>query len=550
MLAILASVSDSFSESQVSEGRIYSNDEISASSKHTLIFLQPSINLAEDLANIEEIIPDYLDLHYFDYGKIPGRQMDVNGREICVSNAAKSILCWTEEDSSLKQLLLYGDDFVSKNEVLIDFSSSGTHICSIVADINGSKIRCLGNNSHQQLGEIGLGGTGVEGNWTHVAVGKYHSCGVKDRMDVYCWGNGNFGQLGIGKNIISSKPVLVKESNREIVQLESGTYHSCTLDKAGFIDCWGSNSFGQIGDGFVGSSGYVSLGVEPGKIESIILTENSTCGIKKSIVGMVCFGWALDPEFKSGDLIEGPSHEVDFETGIDNYRINPHGKCEFYTNGSIGCSKFQTPLDRVNFDGSYFTDIYPTLEGFCGIRHDGRLECISDGEVPYRYPQGYRSIRVVEELLVGTIYGFAEEDRTDTVSISLNSHQSPQRINIVISIEGDSDNDDWGDNVEEQCNTNPFDRLDYPPDYDFDTICDRLDHDADGDGVVNSFDKFPLDSMEWKDDDGDGIGSNADSIEISPGLMSSSRVFAILSSLLLLEFLRRATKEGAESIFN
>jgi hypothetical protein len=41
-------------------------------------------------------------------------------------------------------------------------------------------------------------------------------------------------------------------------------------------------------------------------------------------------------------------------------------------------------------------------------------------------------------------------------------------------------------------------------------IKDGLDSDADGDGVINSSDAFPLDSSETIDTDGDGIGDNSD----------------------------------------
>ena len=40
--------------------------------------------------------------------------------------------------------------------------------------------------------------------------------------------------------------------------------------------------------------------------------------------------------------------------------------------------------------------------------------------------------------------------------------------------------------------------------------------DADGDGVVDANDQFPLDAAEWQDSDGDGIGNNADAFPNNP----------------------------------
>ena len=38
----------------------------------------------------------------------------------------------------------------------------------------------------------------------------------------------------------------------------------------------------------------------------------------------------------------------------------------------------------------------------------------------------------------------------------------------------------------------------------------QLNVDDDGDGILDDFDPFPLDPMEWSDLDGDGIGDNSD----------------------------------------
>ncbi len=48
------------------------------------------------------------------------------------------------------------------------------------------------------------------------------------------------------------------------------------------------------------------------------------------------------------------------------------------------------------------------------------------------------------------------------------------------------------------------------PDGDGDGLCDAMELDSDGDHVPNAFDAFPNDASEFLDDDGDGIGNNAD----------------------------------------
>ena len=74
----------------------------------------------------------------------------------------------------------------------------------------------------------------------------------------------------------------------------------------------------------------------------------------------------------------------------------------------------------------------------------------------------------------------------------------------------DDDNDGYLDEVEIECLSDPFEVADIPMDLDLDGICDAIDDDVDGDGVLNADDVFPTNPSEWSDFDGDGIGDNAD----------------------------------------
>ena len=53
------------------------------------------------------------------------------------------------------------------------------------------------------------------------------------------------------------------------------------------------------------------------------------------------------------------------------------------------------------------------------------------------------------------------------------------------------------------------------------------DNDIDGDGVGNDVDDFPLDSSEWSDNDGDGLGDNGDIDDDNDGVSDISDVFPL-----------------------
>ena len=86
-----------------------------------------------------------------------------------------------------------------------------------------------------------------------------------------------------------------------------------------------------------------------------------------------------------------------------------------------------------------------------------------------------------------------------------------QDYNITITFFTlDGDGDGWYDDLEVQCGSDPTNATDYPGDVDADGICDALDLDTDGDGVIDSEDAFPEDPNESEDNDGDGTGDNTD----------------------------------------
>ena len=74
----------------------------------------------------------------------------------------------------------------------------------------------------------------------------------------------------------------------------------------------------------------------------------------------------------------------------------------------------------------------------------------------------------------------------------------------------DRDGDGWLNVDEDACGTDADDPASMPTDTDADGICDFLDDDSDGDGVIDADDAFPYDPNETNDQDGDGIGDNSD----------------------------------------
>lgn len=87
---------------------------------------------------------------------------------------------------------------------------------------------------------------------TSISAGVYHSVALASDGTVWAWGVNGPGQLGDGTNADSSVPVQVSENWPAGVTIESvdaGAHHSVALASDGSVWTWGANFTGEIGDG-------------------------------------------------------------------------------------------------------------------------------------------------------------------------------------------------------------------------------------------------------------------------------------------------------------
>jgi alpha-tubulin suppressor-like RCC1 family protein len=185
-------------------------------------------------------------------------------------------------------------------------SAGDNHACAVV---EGGAVQCWGDNTYGQLGDSGACGTicstpvtvvGITGA-TSVSAGGVHTCAVVGNGAVKCWGNNENGALGdngaCGANCFS--PVTVSGLTNA-TSVSAGAFHTCARTSTAAAKCWGSNSYGELGDAqLCGGSCDIPVNVTglASGVSMISAGFNHTCAVAAGAAKC----WGLNEDGQLGD---------------------------------------------------------------------------------------------------------------------------------------------------------------------------------------------------------------------------------------------------------
>jgi alpha-tubulin suppressor-like RCC1 family protein len=168
---------------------------------------------------------------------------------------------------------------------------------------------------------------------------------------VRAWGTNTYGQLGDGTTTTRLTPVTIP-GLRDVRQIAASPFHACALLGDGTIRCWGYNGNGQVGDGSTTSRLTPVAVALPGgaRARSIAVGYNHSCAVTATVPSTTyCWGMAAN-----GRL--GNNSEVDSTTPVASI-------LDFYP--PTGGHDSLVARDRMS----------------CGVHAEGYVSCW--GAVPY-----------------------------------------------------------------------------------------------------------------------------------------------------------------------
>ncbi|MDR0334816.1 MAG: hypothetical protein LBH69_02890 [Methanomassiliicoccaceae archaeon] len=125
------------------------------------------------------------------------------------------------------------------------------------ATISGSTFNATAPGSMTVLATIENGRS--LGGWATVSAGNAHTMAIKYDGTLWGWGEGTYGQLGLGMSFMYlSYPFQVGTAS-DWMTVAAGDGHTVAIKTDGTLWAWGHNLYGQIGDGTTRSDRYTPV---------------------------------------------------------------------------------------------------------------------------------------------------------------------------------------------------------------------------------------------------------------------------------------------------
>jgi len=182
-----------------------------------------------------------------------------------------------------------------------------------------------------------------------VSTALEHACALSTTGTGYCWGDNYDGLFGNGSYVDSYVPTpMVVPNNEKLSLVSTGWYHSCILTVSGTTWCFGRGDFGELGTGTtLGGKTYRTPLVPSGThFRTVSAALGTTCAIDQANK-VWCWGGLNWGTNGNGNLDASLSPAVILPVGSPTVSLNSVGNIDAETatiNGTVSANGFATRM--------------------------------------------------------------------------------------------------------------------------------------------------------------------------------------------------------------
>ncbi|MFH2007386.1 MAG: hypothetical protein ABI333_12445 [bacterium] len=256
-------------------------------------------------------------------------------RASCAFTTDRQVWCWGLGDEVINGT----PTSVHEQYDIVEMSMGGQHICYLDPM---HTLMCWGSNTWDQLG-LGenaprLITTPVEpiGDYQFDSVycSTWHTCAATIEGLLLCWGDAPLP----GRQAAPMEVEVVPP----IQSFGAGFFHDCLVDGDGNVWCWGSNSAGQIGAGAIGLGQSTSRFIQQPDVEDateVAPGAYSTCALLQDGT-VTCWGSDFYGQRGDGEIDQNLGNGPSMVVGLDDALKISSGKylvCVISSDGSLWC---------------------------------------------------------------------------------------------------------------------------------------------------------------------------------------------------------------------
>lgn len=192
--------------------------------------------------------------------------ISARGDITCALTAGGAVRCWGRNDAGQLGSGVLEDSSVPVE--VVGLSSGVVAVSAGCAILFDGSVKCWGANSWGELGNnstidshVPVDVVGMASGARAVSVGGTHACVVTATGGVECWGSNGWGEIGDGSHVGTIVPVGVVGLSHGVQAVSAGSGHTCAVVGAGAVKCWGGNHKGQLGNDWISAEKFTPVDV-------------------------------------------------------------------------------------------------------------------------------------------------------------------------------------------------------------------------------------------------------------------------------------------------